>query len=390
MDFPLISSVMLVVTHACNLRCRYCFVAKQPEHMSYKVAKDTADWLAKNAAASGLPPSINFFGGEPMLMWDEIIVPLTTYIRQEYGNDFQLSMTTNGTLLSDERIDFIEEHRIGLLLSIDGGRETQNYNRPYLSGQGSFDAVSPWIPRLLQIQPSLTFRMTSIPETCGNLFSDIMFAEHFGFKNFFVVPNVFETWDDQAKATILDQFDMYAEYYINCFRNGVLPITYSEMEDALRSINRINDAAKNSQFRISRSCHACGKCGLGAGRFASVHPNGNIYSCQEITSNEGPDSLFYIGNLYDGVDDERRQRLCDLFDAQAAQGPNCHQCLYNSICDGGCVANNYMITGSVSKLPVGYCWWKQSVLERAIRIAQTLGNERNALFGERWKQLCQS
>lgn len=389
MNYPLISSAMLVVTHSCNLRCRYCFVAKQPACMSYQVAKDTADLLARNASKGNSPPSINFFGGEPMLMWDEIIVPLTKYIRQEYGADFQLAITTNGTLFDAHRLAFMKENHFGMLLSVDGAKSTQDYNRPYASGTGSFEIVSKWFPQLLYDWPNLTFRMTAIPPTCENLFSDIMFAERSGFKNFFVVPNVFEPWSDEAKATIEQQFGMYSEHYIDSFRQGIIPINYSDLDDAFRSINRINNASQNGEFRVDNSCHACGKCGLGSNRFASVHPNGDIYACQEMTSNEGADSLFYIGNIYTGVSDDHRKNLCDLFDSRPVSGTNCAECLYNTICDGGCVANNYMVTGSVSCLPEMYCWWKQIVLGQAIRIMRTLGNERNELFGERWKRLCQ-
>ena len=32
-------------------------------------------------------------------------------------------------------------------------------------------------------------------------------------------------------------------------------------------------------------------------RFASIHPNGDIYACQELTSNDGQNSIFWIGNI---------------------------------------------------------------------------------------------
>lgn len=95
---PLITSVFLNVMNACNLACRYCFVEQHPNFMSYETARETADFLIRNAEESGDVPSINFFGGEPTLCWDSIIVPLSRYIREEYGKPFRMSMTSNCTL----------------------------------------------------------------------------------------------------------------------------------------------------------------------------------------------------------------------------------------------------------------------------------------------------
>ena len=120
---PKITSVMLNVTHACNLRCRYCFVNQKPETMIYQTAKDTVHFLLNNCKENETP-SINFFGGEPMLCWDSIIVPLTKYIREELKTPFDLSMTTNGTLLNEERIQFMKDNHIGMLFSIDGSQVT--------------------------------------------------------------------------------------------------------------------------------------------------------------------------------------------------------------------------------------------------------------------------
>ena len=54
-----ISAAMLVTTHECNLRCRYCFVQKEPRRMSLQTAKDAARFLIDNArAAGGVTPEI--------------------------------------------------------------------------------------------------------------------------------------------------------------------------------------------------------------------------------------------------------------------------------------------------------------------------------------------
>lgn len=379
-----ISNAMLIVTHACPLACRYCFVHQEPSRMTLETAMDAAKFLIANAEETGQVPGINFFGGEPMVMWDSIIVPLTNCIRKEYKKPFDLSITTNGVLLNEERIKFMKDNGFGLLLSIDGAKETQDYNRPYHNGAGSFDTLAPLLPKIVTTFPNVTFRSTTIPATCGHVFENIMFAKDSGFNNFFVVPNVFEEWDENSKATLTEEFNKYVDYYIDEYRAGRIPITFSTLEECFRDIKMINSAIQNKQYRTHSKCNACGKCGLGANKFASIHPNGNLYGCQEMTSNEGDESIFYIGNIYTGVEDDRRQALMDLFDSESAKGPNCESCMYNRVCDGGCVANNYLITGSLNGMPPMFCWWRQVVLNGAIRIMQTLGTEENEMFRKKW------
>ena len=384
MALPKITSTMLVLTHACNLRCRYCFVAKEPQHMTYETAKASAEFLIKNAEECGQTPSINFFGGEPMLMWDSIIVPLTNWIRNEYKKPFSLGITTNGTLLNDERIKFLKDNGIGMLFSIDGAKETQDYNRPYADGRGSFDSLENIIPKIGKEFINTTFRMTTIPATCHNVFNNIKFAEANGYNNFFLVPNVFEEWDNESKETLRKEVSKYGDYYIDCMRNNIQPMTFSTFDKSFNDIKMINHAIRTKTYRCSPGCKAMGKCGLGASRFASVHPNGNLYGCQEMTSNEGPDSIFYIGNIFTGVDDDRRTALMALYDQETITGEDCATCRYNRVCDGGCVANNYLATNNLAHLPKVYCWWKRMLLDEAIRVMQTLGSEGNEMFKRKW------
>lgn len=174
-ELPKITSAMLVVTHECNLRCRYCFVQKEPERMTLETAKGAARFLMENAgAANAGAPEMNFFGGEPMLEFDAVIKPLVEWVHDELKAPFRFSITTNGTLLTDERIRFMKRHGFGLLLSMDGNQPVQDYNRPCADGRGSFDLLKPIVPKVLAAWPGVTFRMTAVPETCSHLFESIM------------------------------------------------------------------------------------------------------------------------------------------------------------------------------------------------------------------------
>lgn len=386
-NLPKVTSAMLVLTHACNLKCRYCFVHQEPTYMTYQTAFDAVQFLIKNAEECGKEPSINFFGGEPMLMWDEIIVPLVTWIRKEYGKTFQIGITTNGTLLGPESLEFMRQNDMTLLLSIDGAKNTQDYNRPFHSGQGTFDNLEGKLPLIIKAYPNTTFRSTVIPETAEYLFDNIMFAEKYGFKKFFIIPNVFQSWSEEELNILSREFHRYSNYVIDCYRFRKSYIGFSEMDKMFTNIKRINNAEKNNLYRTYKECTACGKCGLGSGHYVSIHPNGNIYACQEMTSNAGEENIFYIGSIYTGIEEEKRIALMEIFDNTNSYSSKykCENCHLNNVCNGGCVANNYLVNNDINVLPEMYCWWQNKLLEEAIYIMETLGTERNELFKNFWE-----
>lgn len=371
-EMPRITSAMLVVTHECNLRCRYCFVNKCSELMTLDTARAAASFLIANAcAAGGITPEINFFGGEPMLMYDSIIVPLVSWVHDELKEPFRFSITTNGTLLTDERIRFMKRHGFGMLLSMDGTAPVQDFNRPDSAGRGTFERLRNIVPKVIAAWPGTTFRMTAIPQTCSHTFESIMWAAAQGFKSFFVVPNVFEHWDDDARARLSDEMGKYARYYAKCRENGSTPILFSDFERAFTDIDAIAAAEARGLYRQSPKCRADGKCGLGSSRFASIHPGGEIYACQELTSEPGENNPFLIGSIFSGVDNQRRRALIDAFNALPVTGEYCDcGCEYDRICDGGCVANNYLVHASLNRLPEMFCWWRRELLHQAMTIKE--------------------
>lgn len=193
--------ICLNVTDSCNLACKYCFVQQKPHFITLDLAKQVVDWLVNNLHIKNNMEGIkdieyttlNFFGGEPMLLYDDIIVPLVLYAEEKYPNLVHFGITTNGTLLNDERIDFFKQHNFNLLLSIDGGKITQDFNRPQRNGEGSFDLVVKNIPYLLKNFPFLTFRSTIYQPTVKYLYENYKYAEEQGFRNIFLCPNARET-----------------------------------------------------------------------------------------------------------------------------------------------------------------------------------------------------
>lgn len=341
---PLISSAFLNVTQKCNLKCKYCFVCQQPKEITYEVAQDAAKFLARNALESGTRPSINFFGGEPMLRYRDIIKPLTEWIRDVYGDSFDLSLTTNGTLLTEEIMEFFDKNNIGMLFSIDGDKKTQDENRPYHSGKGSFESLEPVIDLVLKYHPNMTFRATIDPPTHKELFNNYMFAVRKGYTNSFFIPNSFSDWSDEELEELDIELDKICDYYIEELKAGRKPMNFSHFDRARADIKRIAKLKDDDYREDGKGLPACGRCGLGASRFAAIGITGNIYSCQEMVENPEVGDKFKIGSIYSGIDDEKRLELANSFDTQNAicsKKEYCETCIKRRICDGGCSINNF-------------------------------------------------
>lgn len=387
MNLRPLTSAMYAVTHACNLQCRYCFVKQEHLYTNYDVAKRLVHFLISNANGTDDVPNITFFGGEPFLMWDEIIKPLVLYIREDLKTPFTLSITTNGTLVDEDKLKFMKDNGVGILFSCDGDKITQDYNRVTHSGESSFSLIEHNVDKIIQYFPNTHFRSTVIPDTCQYTFDNIMFAERHKYKTFFTTPNIFQKWNDDSKYELANQIKMYSDYYINSYRCGRSPIKFTSMEETMKRICDINTASSKGDYRKAPYCCGEGKCGMSSNRFCGVSPDGMIYSCQEMTSNVSSDSIFYIGNLFDGIDNKKRAALVEMYCPEKATGLNCKECKYDRVCDGGCVANNYFINGDIHINQPDYCWWRQLLLDNAIYIVQTLGNDKNEAFRDYWVKI---
>mgnify|MGYP001158980580 FL=1 len=375
MAYPPITSVHLNLTHRCNLACRYCYVAQEPMDMPWEVARDSMDFLAKNAALSKRRPEICFFGGEPLLRWDDIIVPAVEYINKAHPKaGFTYQITTNGTLLTEDKIDFIKKNNINVMVSIDGCASTQNYNRPFHNGNGSHEVVEKHIKALLAAGFTPTFRATIIPATCGNAFSDYLYAIRLGYKTMFALADSFSEWDAKSEKMLEIAYKNIAQHFIAHWkRYRKNPIRLSLLERSMKQY--LQDTENISRGRATKRVptSACSKCGLGQSAGAAISPTGDIYGCQEMTSNEGEESIFYIGNIYDGTKDELRDRLRREYDNNPITGDmDCNECEAMTVCNGGCVANNYLDTGCLSRRTHGACFYQRLLYRTAKRIVDEL------------------
>ncbi|MBU0579814.1 MAG: radical SAM protein [Candidatus Margulisbacteria bacterium] len=134
------SGIFLYLTKRCNLNCRYCYVDKREEDMSFEVATKAID-LFLNLKGPKEPKCICFMGGEPLLKF-ELICQITEWLKKKYTReDYFLIICTNLTLLTKEITKYFEKNHIDFYISIDGSKKAHDNNRLNKKGQGTYQEI---------------------------------------------------------------------------------------------------------------------------------------------------------------------------------------------------------------------------------------------------------
>lgn len=393
-QYKYLSNIMLCVTDACNLACRYCFVEQHPNYMTLETAIDAVEWAYNNLKikkekgwiSEKEKANIFFFGGEPMLMFDSIIKPLVKYIKEK-KYEVGFGLTTNGTLLNEERIKFLHDNEIGLLLSIDGFKETQDYNRPSQDGKSSFDKILPNIPILLQYYPWITFRSTIYKDTVEHCFENYLFAEKMGFKAYFCVPDVLtDDWEENKLNILEEQIHKIFEYRFLQYYNNEKPLRFSR---EIENFKNIKNFILNKNFKNNQNDPLV-RCGLGTG-LGAIGYDGNIYGCQEFAC-KGKNHQFCIGNIYENeINKEKHIKILKMYydnrqNLVFNNKCNNKNCLKYDLCMSydssklGCPAQSYELFSNMDKRNKIACFYDQILFKECLTIFQGLLEQDNEFF----------
>jgi sulfatase maturation enzyme AslB (radical SAM superfamily) len=204
---------IICVTHNCNLSCIYCYQNHDPmSRMSLETGKNAIDWIFDNVPSDVDGVEISFFGGEPLLEFD-LIKDLFEYTKNKNPRyKYIFYATTNGTILTDKMKKWFTENKnqFWLGLSLDGGKQTHDYNR-----SNSFDAID--IDFFINTWPEQGVKMTLSEFSLPNLAEDIKYIHSLGFKDISGV-NLFEgtfDWsDDKYISMLVPQLKELVDFYL--------------------------------------------------------------------------------------------------------------------------------------------------------------------------------
>ncbi|MEG2457242.1 MAG: 4Fe-4S cluster-binding domain-containing protein, partial [Clostridia bacterium] len=140
-----IKALCLHICHDCNLKCSYCFAKEgtyntERDYMSFDVGKHALDFLFSHSGERH-NLEVDFFGGEPLMNF-EVVKQLVSYAKQtaeKLGKHISFTMTTNGVLLNDEAIAYLNAEMDNVVISIDGRKEIHDKLRLTRNDKGSYD-----------------------------------------------------------------------------------------------------------------------------------------------------------------------------------------------------------------------------------------------------------
>ena len=293
-----LSRITLQVTQDCNLRCKYCVYTnsdkgKQRKHSNKHMPLETAlkgiDFALEHSKDNS-KFNVGFYGGEPILVF-ELIKKCVEYTEKKAeGKDLTFSLTTNGTLLNEEVIEFFEKHNISITISLDGPKEIHDRNRCFAEdGSGTFDVILKKVEELRIKYPKfiskLLFNAVLDSEVSFKCTSEF-YLNYETIKDIYVTSTLANNNYKESKNTFCEAFIIESGYEL--FKSFLYVLGRIDRKNiSIISINRYEDIKKFSKklipaFSLPDKMHHGGPCIPGELRlFMDV--NGNLFPCERVS-----------------------------------------------------------------------------------------------------------
>ena len=312
-----LSTLVLHVSHRCNLACSYCYAGGgsyggPAEDMTPEVGRELLRWFF-GQAAPGAPLSITFFGGEPLLN-----LPLMHELADDArhraaagGHELRFGVTTNGTLVTPAAAALLGDLGAQVTVSVDGAGDDHEALRP-----GSLARIRAALPLLREhcrvvARVTVTRRNLDIERTVHELLG-------WGFAEVGVTPA--DTPDPELRLReadlrgLLAALERLAERFVADAEQGRL-FGLTNLLTTLRAV----EAGRGRDL----------PCGAGV-RLLAASPRGELSLCHRLVG----DPAYGLSAVPAGPDPERRREL--LAGLRLESRPGCGGCWARYLCGGGC------------------------------------------------------
>ena len=351
-----VKAMCLLISQDCNMRCKYCFAStgdygQGRKLMSVETGKKALDFLIEKSEDRKFL-EVDFFGGEPMMNFDAVkeIVKYGRQREKETGKEFRFTITTNGLMMNDEQLDFINKEMKNVVLSIDGRKEVHDRMRPTANGKGTYDLIADNFKRFRAVRGDKEYYVRGTYTKYNLDFSnDVMHLYDMGFDQISVEP------------VMADPSQPYA------ITEGDLAKIFKEYEILAHKISEVLNSGKFINFFHFMIDLDQGPCaikrlrGCGSGNeYIAISPDGDIYPCHQFV---GIDK-FHMGNIHEGTFDLDIKK--EFAASHVYSKPECKKCWAKFYCSGGCNANNYIYAGDIHNAHKLSCQIQKKRLECAI------------------------
>lgn len=370
-----LQSMVLSVTDACNMACRYCVYAgahpsRSPHSnhfMSEEVLQSALEYFVKHSAETERP-HIGFYGGEPTLATDHIRYTVKYLSDELVGKPYSFGMTTNFLNITGEMFSIFRDHDFMLRVSLDGPQELHDRYRVRADGAGTFVQITENLRRLKQMDEDYYDRRVSlvstmappyrlhelrdflekdnlVPKRLGGFRCNFMDSPHEVFDN--CPPEFF----DNASYRELKQ------EYLERARRGEIEESYflrTMFDSQYLYIYR-----RGRGQLLSDTLFPGGICVPGQ-RKLYVRWDGAFFPCERVPEYRS----LQIGNRQEGLDVEKAYRLCTDFAELTAN--ECAQCWAVRLCREICFRSAFDENGPAREKKLEACEAQRQSLSRRL------------------------
>jgi uncharacterized protein len=318
------STVVLLLTNRCQLRCVYCYAAAgeyAPQQLKITTGKVAIDYAYEQARQKNDPYfQVDFHGGgEPTLEW-QTLQELTEYAQRQAWPS-KISITTNA-IWSKAQCEWLMQHMDTISVSMDGSFATQDHQRPFVKGQPSSAIVMRNLKMLDERKAHYGIRMTAC-QPWEQLVANVRFVlENTSCRDLQVEPAFNmqrgehgQPEEDQGQSFVqafTDAYHLALDYQADLYYSGARPHVVS-------------------RIFCSAPYHAL-----------IVNPDDEIVACYEIVSNRhvfAPIATF--GQIIDGKVEMDRAKRQHLFDLLTERLESCRSCFCYWHCAGDCFTRSF-------------------------------------------------
>jgi len=327
---PSINNFIIEVTRDCNFRCVYCCYSgkysnnRTHEKVSIKndQIKDILNFIERSRRQKS-SLKISFYGGEPLLQYD-VVKCFIAEAEQRWLENVSFSISTNGLLLSEEKIFFFIDHRVELSISLDGYNAYHDRYRKSISGNGTFQniynnlsVISKMFPDFFNSQINILITIQDIAdlkEIAIQWQEDPLLLKKTPAFISGLSPNYsvgVEILDEEKRKRIL--YELLNFFILNPNNRVIQKFFYNLLIDLFdRPIYE-----NNKEVMMSTCLPQNNKC------FVDV--NGKLGVCEKMSDK------YRIGDIHIGFDFDKINELVD--DLKSIRMTKCSTCEISRLCD---------------------------------------------------------
>lgn len=273
-----------ILTEECNFECSYCFQKKGSKYIDIFAVENAIDFFLPYLNEQC---SISFTGGEPLLAFEQLrkAVEHTKDKNRKFNKKIQYYITTNGSLINDDILGFLNQHNFSIVLSFDGFAQDTSREK------GGFKQIVSVVEKILE-RPDIDLQTNSVftPATVGYLSKSIQFLMETGVPNINLALSKIFPWNSSSLLRLTKE--------LTRLRRIILPFYEKNWTTPFTSFRR------NRRKRIF-------SCGAGKNRM-TLAPDGRLWGCHLFAEyfkekEETPEYNKYCFGMIDSfmVDHER-------------------------------------------------------------------------------------